>query len=255
MENKRHLNQRNGQEEKMYSEEEEKRHHTGYKRHRGEGEEEKDEVEKKYHSKEKPHSEEKNNSSKEEKHEREESIEQRFASNGKDEEEEKNTEPYPKVHRYWWKKRHGLEDRSLGSEEATRPGGHSHFHQQHEEHDDKRQGTDDDKRHEVEDQGQNVETGEKHPTEQNLSSNHDFQEERMYDRMNKVAHYLKSKSMEVPKVYDSEEEEGKQSYSEEKQKIKHRAPTVEEEKELENLAAMDLELEKMAEMLHDNQRD
>ncbi|XP_078261738.1 uncharacterized protein LOC144596801 [Rhinoraja longicauda] len=251
-EKRQHLNQRNDQEEKMYSEEEEKRHHSGYKRHHSEDKEEKDEVEKRYHSEEKAHDEEKNNSSNEEKQEREESIEERHTSNGNDNEEERKTEPYPKVHRFWWKKGHGLEDRSLGSEGATKHSEHSHFYQQHEEHDDKRQETDDEKRQEEEDQGQNVETDEKHPTEQNLSRN--FQEERLYDRMNKVARYLKSKSMEIPKVYDFEEEQGKQNHNEEKEKVKHTL-TVEEEKDLENLAAMDLELEKMAEMLHDHQRD
>ncbi|XP_069788519.1 secretogranin-1-like [Narcine bancroftii] len=212
-----------------------------YKRPNSEEEEEKGEDEIKYYSKEKRHNSKENMiTSSEHEHQREESTEVKYTSNGKDEEEERNTEPFPKVQMFLWKKWKSLDNRNPVIE--GKHSEHAHFSREYEEHGDKSQ---------EEEQGQNEGTREEHPVRHNFD--HDFQVERLYDRMDKLAHYLKSKktSMEIPVFYDSEGEKEKQNYEE--KKMKHR--TEEEEKELENLAAMDLELEKMAEKLLDNQRD
>ncbi|XP_059841234.1 secretogranin-1 [Hypanus sabinus] len=243
----KHLNKKTKSEEKMYSEEEEKRHHTDYKRHHSGEEEEK--YEKRYYSEEKLHnSEEKINNPNDNK-QREESTEERYLSNGKDKEEERNT-----IQQFWWKKRHNLVDRNPGSEEEIKRSEHSHFHPEYEGHDDMKRRTNDDKRHE-EDQGQNEGSIEENHIKQNLDN--DFKNRRLYDRMDMLAHYLKSRksSMENPKLYDSEEEKGKQHHNEGKEKMNHRVLTEEEQKDLENLAAMDLELEKIAEKMNGHQRN
>ncbi|KAM4831801.1 secretogranin-1 [Urocitellus parryii] len=73
---------------------------------------------------------------------------------------------------------------------------------------------------------------------------------RQYDRvaeLDQLLHYRK-KSAEFPDFYDSEEQMGPHQESEnDKGTVDQRVLTEEEEKELENLAAMDLELQKIAE--------
>ncbi|XP_047391300.1 secretogranin-1 [Sciurus carolinensis] len=73
---------------------------------------------------------------------------------------------------------------------------------------------------------------------------------RQYDRvaeLDQLLHYRK-KSAEFPDFYDSEEQMGPRHQAEsEKETADQRVLTEEEEKELENLAAMDLELQKIAE--------
>ncbi|XP_013927793.1 PREDICTED: secretogranin-1 [Thamnophis sirtalis] len=80
---------------------------------------------------------------------------------------------------------------------------------------------------------------------------------RQYDRMDELAHLLsyRKKSAEFPELYSSKEDvERGHVIRSGKNKFNQRPLTPEEEKELENLAAMDLELQKIAEKFNNNQR-
>uniref|UniRef100_A0A8C5N0S5 Secretogranin-1 n=1 Tax=Leptobrachium leishanense TaxID=445787 RepID=A0A8C5N0S5_9ANUR len=79
-------------------------------------------------------------------------------------------------------------------------------------------------------------------------------EKRQYDRMDELAQLLnyKKKSVEIPDFYDSEEIK-KRNYNE-RDRLSQRPLTEEEEKELENLAIMDMELQKIAEKLTNNRQ-
>ncbi|XP_075719166.1 secretogranin-1 [Rhinoderma darwinii] len=81
-----------------------------------------------------------------------------------------------------------------------------------------------------------------------------FEEKRQYDRMDELAQLLnyKKKSVEFPDFYDSEEI--KKRHVNERSRLHQRPLTQEEEKELENLAIMDLELQKIAEKLSNNRQ-
>ncbi|XP_053316390.1 secretogranin-1 [Spea bombifrons] len=76
-----------------------------------------------------------------------------------------------------------------------------------------------------------------------------FEEKRQYDRMDELAQLLnyKKKSVEIPDFYESEEIR-KRNFNE-RGSLGRRPLTEEEEKELENLAIMDMELQKIAEKL------
>ncbi|XP_024415622.2 secretogranin-1 isoform X2 [Desmodus rotundus] len=80
---------------------------------------------------------------------------------------------------------------------------------------------------------------------------------RQYDRvaeLDQLLHYRK-KSAEFPDFYDSEEQLSPRRTSEnERDRARPGVLTEEEEKELENLAAMDLELQKIAEKFSGNRR-
>ncbi|XP_037350870.1 secretogranin-1 [Talpa occidentalis] len=80
---------------------------------------------------------------------------------------------------------------------------------------------------------------------------------RQYDRvaeLDQLLHYRK-KSAEFPDFYNSEEQISPHHLTEnEKDRAGQRVLTEEEEKELENLAAMDLELQKIAEKFSGNRR-
>ncbi|XP_061065113.1 secretogranin-1 [Eubalaena glacialis] len=80
---------------------------------------------------------------------------------------------------------------------------------------------------------------------------------RQYDRvaeLDQLLHYRK-KSAEFPDFYDSEEQMGHRHAAEnEEERAGQGVLTEEEEKELENLAAMDLELQKIAEKFSGNRR-
>ncbi|XP_040285704.1 secretogranin-1 [Bufo bufo] len=81
-----------------------------------------------------------------------------------------------------------------------------------------------------------------------------LEEKRQYDRMDELAQLLnyKKKSVEFPDFYDSEEI--KKRHYNERNRLRQRPLTEEEEKELENLAIMDLELQKIAEKLSNNRQ-
>ncbi|CAH2255310.1 secretogranin-1 isoform X1 [Pelobates cultripes] len=83
---------------------------------------------------------------------------------------------------------------------------------------------------------------------------HKFEEKRQYDRMDELAQLLnyKKKSVEIPDFYDSEEIK-KRNFNE-RDRLSQRPLTEEEEKELENLAIMDMELQKIAEKLTNNRQ-
>ncbi|XP_038662172.1 secretogranin-1 [Scyliorhinus canicula] len=240
-----------GEEKKWHNIEEEKRHHNRNTRHHSE--EEEAEEENKYHSEEKRHfnEEDKRHNHNEKWHQTKEDAEEKSVSNEEGDEEERNTKHFPKMQRVWW---HRMEDRSPGSEEETRHSKENHIYPEYEENNDKWEKRHYEKQHEEEDGEQEEEVNEGHALRQSFDD--DFPEKRMYDRMEKLAHYLKSKkkSLEIPELYDFEEEDEKPHHEDEKRNMSHRTLTEEEEKELENLAAMDLELEKMAEKLHGNQR-
>ncbi|KAM9316801.1 secretogranin-1 [Gastrophryne carolinensis] len=83
---------------------------------------------------------------------------------------------------------------------------------------------------------------------------HKYEEKRQYDRMDELAQLLnyKKKSVEFPDFYDSGEI--KKRHYDERGRFNQRPLTEEEEKELENLALMDLELQKIAEKLSNNRQ-
>ncbi|KAG8429134.1 hypothetical protein GDO86_018232 [Hymenochirus boettgeri] len=82
---------------------------------------------------------------------------------------------------------------------------------------------------------------------------HKFDIKRQYDRMDQLAQLLnyKKKSVEFPDFYDSDEIK-KRNLNE---RGRQRPLTEEEEKQLENLAMMDMELQKIAEKLSHKQQD
>ncbi|KAJ6659260.1 hypothetical protein lerEdw1_019306 [Lerista edwardsae] len=84
-----------------------------------------------------------------------------------------------------------------------------------------------------------------------------FDTKRQYNRMDELAHLLnyRKKSAEFPELYDSKEDVKRgHGLRSGKGKLSQRPLTQQEEKELENLAAMDLELQKIAEKFSNNQR-
>ncbi|KAM4772661.1 secretogranin-1 [Rhinophrynus dorsalis] len=85
---------------------------------------------------------------------------------------------------------------------------------------------------------------------------HKFDVKRQYDRMDELAQLLnyKKKSVEFPEFYDSEEIKKRHLNLNDRGSLGQRPLTEEEEKELENLAIMDLELQKIAEKLSNNRQ-
>ncbi|OCT79265.1 secretogranin-1 [Xenopus laevis] len=83
---------------------------------------------------------------------------------------------------------------------------------------------------------------------------HKFDMKRQYDRMDELAQLLnyKKKSVEFPDFYDSEEI--KKRNLNDRGSLGQRPLTEEEEKDLENLAIMDLELQKIAEKLSNSRQ-
>lgn len=81
-----------------------------------------------------------------------------------------------------------------------------------------------------------------------------WKKKREYDRMDELAQLLnyKKRSVEFPDFYDSEEI--KKRHYDERGRFRETPLTEEEEKELENLAIMDLELQKIAEKLSNNRQ-
>ncbi|XP_061482150.1 secretogranin-1 [Rhineura floridana] len=86
---------------------------------------------------------------------------------------------------------------------------------------------------------------------------HKFDVKRQYNRMDELAHMLsyRKKSAEFPELYSSKEDMKRGHIIRSgKNQLSQRPLTQEEEKELENLAAMDLELQKIAEKFNSNRR-
>ncbi|XP_066495225.1 secretogranin-1 [Tiliqua scincoides] len=93
--------------------------------------------------------------------------------------------------------------------------------------------------------------------EHSLDQKHKFDMKRQYNRMDELAHLLnyRKKSAEFPELYDSKEDVKRGHMIRRGEgKLSQRPLTQQEEKELENLAAMDLELQKIAEKFSSNQR-
>uniref|UniRef100_A0A6I8PRI4 Secretogranin-1 n=1 Tax=Xenopus tropicalis TaxID=8364 RepID=A0A6I8PRI4_XENTR len=83
---------------------------------------------------------------------------------------------------------------------------------------------------------------------------HKFDMKRQYDRMDELAQLLnyKKKSVEFPDFYESEEI--KKRHPNDRGSLGQRPLTEQEEKELENLAIMDMELQKIAEKLSNSRQ-
>ncbi|XP_063774671.1 secretogranin-1 [Pseudophryne corroboree] len=83
---------------------------------------------------------------------------------------------------------------------------------------------------------------------------HKFEEKRQHDKMDELAQLLnyKKKSVEFPDFYDADEI--KKRHYNERERLSQRPLTEEEEKELKNLAIMDIELQKIAEKLSNNRQ-
>ncbi|PKU39603.1 secretogranihypothetical protein [Limosa lapponica baueri] len=95
------------------------------------------------------------------------------------------------------------------------------------------------------------------PEKRNLGKTNRYDTKRQYDKMEQLAQLLnyRKKSAEFPELYNSGEEVKKRhTIRTDRGSLRQRPLTEEEEKELENLAAMDLELQKIAEKFNDNRR-
>ncbi|NXT47158.1 SCG1 protein, partial [Pluvianellus socialis] len=91
----------------------------------------------------------------------------------------------------------------------------------------------------------------------NLDRMNRYDMKRQYDKMDQLVQLLnyRKKSAEFPELYDSGEDMKKRPMiRNDRGSLGQRPLTEEEEKELENLAAMDLELQKIAEKFNDNRR-
>ncbi|XP_040408617.1 secretogranin-1 isoform X1 [Cygnus olor] len=91
----------------------------------------------------------------------------------------------------------------------------------------------------------------------NLGKMNRYDMKRQYNKMDQLAQLLnyRKKSAEFPELYSSGEDMKKRHIvRNDKGALSQRPLTEEEEKELENLAAMDLEMQKIAETLNDNRR-
>ncbi|KGL99235.1 Secretogranin-1, partial [Charadrius vociferus] len=91
----------------------------------------------------------------------------------------------------------------------------------------------------------------------NLGKMNRYDVKRQYNKMDQLAQLLnyRKKSAEFPELYNSGEDMKKRHViRNDRGNLSQRPLTEEEEKELENLAAMDLELQKIAEKFKDNRR-
>ncbi|NXK53736.1 SCG1 protein, partial [Chauna torquata] len=91
----------------------------------------------------------------------------------------------------------------------------------------------------------------------NLGKMNRYDMKRQYNKMDQLAQLLnyRKKSAEFPELYNSGEDLKKHHIiRNDKGTLRQRPLTEEEEKELENLAAMDLEMQKIAETFNDNRR-
>ncbi|NWH60533.1 SCG1 protein, partial [Geococcyx californianus] len=91
----------------------------------------------------------------------------------------------------------------------------------------------------------------------NLGKMNRYDIKRQYNKMDQLAELLnyRKKSAEFPELYNSGEDMKKRHViRSDRGSLSQRPLTEEEEKELENLAAMDLELQKIAEKINDNRR-
>ncbi|XP_068253896.1 secretogranin-1 isoform X1 [Nyctibius grandis] len=91
----------------------------------------------------------------------------------------------------------------------------------------------------------------------NLGKMNRYDMKRQYNKMDQLAQLLnyRKKSAEFPELYNSGEDMKKRHViRNDRGNLSQRPLTEEEEKELENLAAMDLELQKIAEKFNDNRR-
>ncbi|XP_072859067.2 secretogranin-1 [Pogona vitticeps] len=97
----------------------------------------------------------------------------------------------------------------------------------------------------------------KHHESSPLERSHKFDVKRQYNKMDELAHLLsnRKKSVEFPELYSSKEDVKRGHIIRNSEaKLSQRPLTQDEEKELENLAAMDLELQKIAEKFNSNRR-
>ncbi|NXW57601.1 SCG1 protein, partial [Eurystomus gularis] len=90
----------------------------------------------------------------------------------------------------------------------------------------------------------------------NLGKMNRYDLKRQYNKMDQLAQLLnyRKKSAEFPEFYNSGEDVKKRHVIRNDRSLSQRPLTEEEEKELENLAAMDLELQKIAEKFNESRR-
>ncbi|NXY86760.1 SCG1 protein, partial [Alcedo cyanopectus] len=90
----------------------------------------------------------------------------------------------------------------------------------------------------------------------NLGQMNRYDVKRQYSKMDQLAQLLnyRKKSAEFPELYNSGEDVKKHHVIRNDRSLNQRPLTEEEERELENLAAMDLELQKIAEKFNENRR-
>ncbi|NXH10070.1 SCG1 protein, partial [Bucco capensis] len=95
-----------------------------------------------------------------------------------------------------------------------------------------------------------------HALKRNLGKLNRYDRKRHYSKVDQLAQLLnyRKKSAEFPELYNSGEDLKKHHGIGNERSLSQRPLTEEEEKELENLAAMDLELQKIAEKFNDNRR-
>ncbi|XP_032858819.2 secretogranin-1 isoform X3 [Tyto alba] len=96
-----------------------------------------------------------------------------------------------------------------------------------------------------------------HTEKRNVGKMNRYDMKRQYNKMDQLAQLLnyRKKSAEFPELYNSGEDMKKRHIiRNDRRSLSQRPLTEEEEKELENLAAMDLELQKIAEKFNDNRR-
>ncbi|NXD81070.1 SCG1 protein, partial [Halcyon senegalensis] len=90
----------------------------------------------------------------------------------------------------------------------------------------------------------------------NLGQMNRYDMKRQYNKMDQLAQLLnyRKKSAEFPELYNSGEDVKRHHVIRNDRSLSQRPLTEEEERELENLAAMDLELQKIAEKFNENRR-
>ncbi|NXK11732.1 SCG1 protein, partial [Herpetotheres cachinnans] len=96
-----------------------------------------------------------------------------------------------------------------------------------------------------------------HTEKRNLGKMNKYDIKRQYNKMDQLAQLLnyRKKSAEFPELYNSGEDMKKRHViRNDRRSLSQRPLTEEEEKEMENLAAMDLELQKIAEKFNDHRR-
>ncbi|XP_009947294.1 PREDICTED: secretogranin-1 [Leptosomus discolor] len=210
------------------------------------GKSEKEEVEKKHHSRDQTENEE------ETMEEGRYAEREEYRSHLPAENEKRTTAPYsPFYPLLWWKSRHFEKRDSTGKqllegkEEGRPPLTEKSLFPEYNDYDwwEKKQFL--------------SALNHRHIEKRNLGKMNRYDMKRQYDKMDQLAQLLnyRKKSAEFPELYNSGEDMKKHHViRNDRRRLSQRPLTEEEEKELENLATMDLELQKIAEKFNDHRR-